>query len=69
MLQFAVLHPDEYDGRFNAVGIFQSGWLEREVQITGRSKSDLLLSVEASRAGVQCLSGSHLVVRIAAAAL
>ncbi len=43
MLQFAVLQPDEYDGRLNTVGIFQSGWLEREVQITGRSKPDLLL--------------------------
>jgi phage shock protein PspC (stress-responsive transcriptional regulator) len=27
MLQFAALHPDEYNGRVNAVGIFQSGWL------------------------------------------
>ncbi len=28
MLQFAALHPDEYNGRVNAVGIFQSGWLK-----------------------------------------
>ncbi len=43
MLQFSTLQPDEYNGRINAVGIYQSGWLEREVQITGRSAPDLLL--------------------------
>jgi hypothetical protein len=43
MLQLAQLRPDEYDGRLNVVGIFQSGWLTREVQITGRSETDLLL--------------------------
>jgi hypothetical protein len=37
------LHPDEYEGRLNVVGIFQSGWLTREVQLTGRSETDLLL--------------------------
>lgn len=35
-------HPDEFNGRLNSVGIFQSGWLDREVQITGKSKAYLL---------------------------
>jgi hypothetical protein len=43
MLQFALRYPDEYNGRLNAVGIYQSGWLEREVVITQKNEAELLL--------------------------
>ncbi|GAB4402269.1 MAG: hypothetical protein Kow00123_12510 [Anaerolineales bacterium] len=33
---FYYKHPDDFNARLNMVGIIQSGWLEREVQITGR---------------------------------
>jgi hypothetical protein len=35
-------HPDDFNARLNMVGIIQSGWLEREVVITGRSATRLL---------------------------
>ncbi|MFO7678995.1 MAG: hypothetical protein R6X34_03010, partial [Chloroflexota bacterium] len=34
---FSIRHPDDYMARMNQLGIFQSGWLAREVEITGRS--------------------------------
>jgi len=39
---FALKFPDEFNARVNQVGIFQSGWLAKEVVITGRSKWVLL---------------------------
>jgi len=36
-------HPTEFLSRYNQVSIFASGWLEREVSITGRSATSLLL--------------------------
>lgn len=42
MALLALRDPDNFNARVNAVGIFQSGWLEREVQITGRSAASLL---------------------------
>ena len=42
MALVAIRDPDNFNARVNAVGIFQSGWLEREVQITGRSAGALL---------------------------
>lgn len=39
----AIQSPNDFNARINAVGIFQSGWLDREVEITGRSKTALLL--------------------------
>ncbi|HEC34692.1 MAG TPA: phospholipid carrier-dependent glycosyltransferase, partial [Chloroflexi bacterium] len=36
-------HPAELFSRYNQVSIFASGWLEREVVITGRSATSLLL--------------------------
>lgn len=43
MLQFAALHPNEYNGRLNAVGIYQSGWMELAKQVTGQSETQLLI--------------------------
>jgi hypothetical protein len=43
MLQFAIRYPNEYNGRLNVIGIYQSGWLEREVVITQKSETELLL--------------------------
>jgi 4-amino-4-deoxy-L-arabinose transferase-like glycosyltransferase len=43
MLLQAVQRPDDFNARINQVGIFQSGWLDREAQITGRTKLSLLL--------------------------
>ncbi len=40
---FAAGHPDDYMARMNQLGIFQSGWLEREVEVTGRSATSLLV--------------------------
>ena len=35
MIQYALLFPDDFNARINQVGIIQSGWLEREVEIRG----------------------------------
>ncbi len=35
MLQYAVRFPGEFNARLNQVGILQSGWLEREIEILG----------------------------------
>jgi 4-amino-4-deoxy-L-arabinose transferase-like glycosyltransferase len=42
MLSYALSHPDEWNARVNQVGIFQSGWLEREPEITGKSTAQIL---------------------------
>ena len=42
LLHFAH-HPDRMTSRLDQVGIFASGWLEREQEITGRSGGSLLL--------------------------
>lgn len=39
---FYYKHPDDFNARLNMVGIIQSGWLEREVQITDRSTVRIL---------------------------
>jgi 4-amino-4-deoxy-L-arabinose transferase-like glycosyltransferase/SAM-dependent methyltransferase len=39
---FSIRHPDDYMARMNQLGILQSGWLAREVDITGRSAGSLL---------------------------
>lgn len=36
-------HPAEFLSRYNQVSIFASGWLEREMAVTGRSATALLL--------------------------
>ena len=42
MLQYAVRFPDEFNARLNTVGIFQSGWLEREVELRQQSQTAIL---------------------------
>lgn len=42
MLQFATRFPDDFNARINQVGILQSGWLEDEVLLTGRSATAIL---------------------------
>ena len=39
---YAVSHPDEYMGRFNADGAVQSGWLADKVAETGQSTATIL---------------------------
>ena len=40
--QYATLFPNEFNARVHQVGIFQSGWLEREVDITEQSVTTIL---------------------------
>jgi len=42
MALLALRDPANFNARVNAVGIFQSGWLEREMGVTGRSAASLL---------------------------
>jgi 4-amino-4-deoxy-L-arabinose transferase-like glycosyltransferase len=42
MLSYAQSHPDEWNARLNQVGIIQSGWLEREPELTGNSTAHIL---------------------------
>lgn len=42
MLQYAVRFPGDFNARLNQVGIFQSGWLEREVVVRNQSTLTIL---------------------------
>ena len=42
MLSYAQSHPNEWNARLNQVGIIQSGWLEREPELTGNSTAHIL---------------------------
>jgi hypothetical protein len=42
ILSYAQAHPDDWNARINQVGILQSGWLEREPEITGKSTAQIL---------------------------
>ncbi|MCB9419322.1 MAG: glycosyltransferase family 39 protein [Ardenticatenaceae bacterium] len=42
MIQYAVRFPNDFNARLNQVGIIQSGWLEREVEIRGESQASIL---------------------------
>ena len=42
MLSYAQSHPNEWNARLNQVGIIQSGWLEREPELTGESTVHIL---------------------------
>jgi hypothetical protein len=42
MLSYAQSHPDEWNARLNQVGIIQSGWLDREPELTGESTVRIL---------------------------
>lgn len=52
MLQFAVLHPDEYNGRLNAVGIFQSGWLELAENLWQQDPVQILIGYQLKRSAL-----------------
>lgn len=43
MIQYALRFPDDYNARINQVGIFQSGWLEREQQVRDQGPLPILL--------------------------
>ncbi len=42
MLSYALSHPDDWNARINQVGIIQSGWLEQEPNLTGKSTLRIL---------------------------
>lgn len=42
MLQFGVLHPDDFNARINQIGIIQSGWLAREAETYQVSQISIL---------------------------
>lgn len=42
MIQFGVLHPNDFNARINQIGIIQSGWLAREAQIKQTSQISIL---------------------------
>ncbi len=42
MIQHAVRFPNDFNARLNQVGIIQSGWLEREVDVRGESMASIL---------------------------
>ncbi len=42
MIQYALRFPDDYNARVNVVGIFQSGWLEREQEILNQGALPIL---------------------------
>jgi 4-amino-4-deoxy-L-arabinose transferase-like glycosyltransferase len=42
ILGYALAHPNEWNARVNQVGILQSGWLEREPELTGKSTATIL---------------------------
>jgi 4-amino-4-deoxy-L-arabinose transferase-like glycosyltransferase len=43
ILSYAQAHPDDWNARINQVGIVQSGWLDREPEITGKSTTQILM--------------------------
>lgn len=42
ILQFAFIYPDEFNARINQIGILQSGWLEREIDLRDASALSIL---------------------------
>lgn len=43
MIQYSMRFPDDYNARVNEVGIFQSGWIEEEMQARGQGMVEILL--------------------------
>ncbi len=43
MIQYAIRFPDDYNARLNAIGIIQSGWLEREQVVRGQGALPILI--------------------------
>jgi hypothetical protein len=52
MLQFALLYPDDYNGRLNMVGIFQSGWLKLAEAEWQQSPLQILLGYQLKRSAL-----------------
>jgi hypothetical protein len=52
MLQYAVIHPDEYNGRLNAVGIFQSGWLKLAENLWHQGPVQILVGYQLKRSAL-----------------
>jgi phage shock protein PspC (stress-responsive transcriptional regulator) len=52
MLQFAVRYPNEYNGRLNMVGIFQSGWLELAENLWQQDPVQILIGYQLKRAAL-----------------
>jgi hypothetical protein len=52
MMHFAVLHPDEYNGRLNMVGIFQSGWLDLAERTWQRDPIDIMINYQLKRSAL-----------------
>ena len=52
MLQFAVQHPDEYNGRLNVVGIFQGGWLKLAEATWHQGPLEILIGYQLKRAAL-----------------
>ena len=42
MLLFAIEHPNDFNARVNQIGIFQSGWLDREMVSSGKTAGTIL---------------------------
>ncbi len=42
ILQFAFIYPDDFNARINQIGILQSGWLEREIDLRNESAPAIL---------------------------
>ena len=52
MLQYAVIHPDEYNGRLNMVGIFQSGWLTQAENLWHQDPVQILINYQLKRSAL-----------------
>jgi hypothetical protein len=45
IINYAVTYPDSFNARANQVGVIQSGWLDTETVITGKSKLEILANL------------------------
>jgi 4-amino-4-deoxy-L-arabinose transferase-like glycosyltransferase len=52
MLQYAVIYPDEYNGRLNAVGVFQSGWLKLAENLWHQGPVQILIGYQLKRSAL-----------------
>jgi hypothetical protein len=52
MLQFAIRYPDEYNGRLNMVGIFQSGWLQLAENLWQQDPVQIIVGYQLKRSAL-----------------
>jgi Dolichyl-phosphate-mannose-protein mannosyltransferase len=52
MLQYALLYPEDYNGRLNMVGVFQSGWLKLAEAEWQQSPLQILLGYQLKRSAL-----------------